>query len=364
MKTIHFSLIFISFALIPCQNLQAATYIFAGEANGVDVVTHPHGYSGTGGILTVTVGIDPTSSNAAAMVIPTQNVIATWNGLVPTLHNVQFGVIAGGQMDFESVLLHEMGHSIGLGHVNLASEAMLADSDDENYSNTTNGVDNTFNLGIGGDGVRGSSDDIRGDDVNLNYFRIGVNNPFTLDAIVDSTTYTRDITGGNLPMGHTFVANADRDVADLLGIDDGNPLTETESVMQQGSFFGEIQRTLGHDDVIGIRYAMAGLDEIQGTADDYILNLVFAGLTTSADIVIDFDNTRTGFAVSSSSGIFLNDDEDHLAITTNQIFFNTGFNWHFNDTPIPEPSTYILLGMIGIGLAGYWKSQSEKKVCE
>lgn len=153
----------------------------------------------------------------------------TFNALVRTTGNVSFGAI-GGKADFESVLLHEMGHSLGLGHVNLASESGLA-GPGRNFTKSGDGGDNTFNLGIGADGVRGSSDDIRGDDVNLNYFEKATNNPFLLAAsgIVDSTTYSMVL--GDLPAGHSFSANAGRAVGALLGF------PNTEAVFIAGDVF-------------------------------------------------------------------------------------------------------------------------------
>jgi hypothetical protein len=60
------------------------------------LVTHPIGYFVPMPFelftdVTVTVGIDPTSLNAAEMVTPVQNVIATWNGLMPTTGNIISG---------------------------------------------------------------------------------------------------------------------------------------------------------------------------------------------------------------------------------------------------------------------------------
>ena len=52
------------------------------------------------------------------------------------------------------------------------------------------------------------------------------------------------------------------------------------------------------------------------------------GYTGAADILIDFDNAQASFAASQSSGIFFS--AGHLAITTTEIFFNTGFNRSFN----------------------------------
>ena len=302
--------------------VHSGAFIFADAAN-VNIVTHPQGYTGTGGTLTVTVGIDPSSPNAAAMVTSIQNIIQTVNTLVPTTGNLVFGVdnnIPMNFVDFESVALHEIIHSLGINHPNLASESGLSGAA-QNYTKSTTGVNGVFDLNAGGDGVIGSSDDIRGDDVNLHRFRISNNNPFTIAGTVDSTTYSRDT--ANLPSGHSFAANGDRSVSALLGV------PNTEAVMQQGTGSDEAQRTLTHDDVATLRFALAGLDETAGTSDDYTLVLSDAGLTTSADIVAKFDDAQTGFAVSQSSGVFLTGT--HAAITTTAVFFNDGFNWFFND---------------------------------
>jgi hypothetical protein len=307
--------------LTTAQRAQAFAFIFAQEG-AEDRVTHQIGYRGVSGDLQISVGIDPTSTFASDMLISTQNVINTWNSLVPTTGNLQNGLIANNEIDFESVLLHELGHSLGLAHPNAASESGLPDSQ-RNYTKATEGTNNAFDLNPGADGIIGSADDIRGDDVNLNYFRRVDNDPFATNlGVVDSTTYSRDI--ADLPIGDTFSANSDRAVAAALGY------SNTESVMQQGTFFGEVQRDLTADDVAGILYSQAGLDELAGTNDDYTFTLEFLGLDAAADIVIDFDNSETGFAVSSSRGSFLS--SNHLAITSSSIFFNTGFNWYFNDT--------------------------------
>lgn len=340
------------------ESAHAFAYIFAGEANGIDIVTHPIGYTGVGGALNLTIGIDPTSVNFADMVISTQNVINTWNGQAVTTGNLVSGPLPSGSFDFESVLLHEMGHSLGLSHVNAASESGLAGAN-ANYTKATNGADNVFNINAGVDGVIGTADDVRGDDVNLNYFKRTDNDPFTIAGTVDSTTYSRDL--ADLPAGDLFSTNADRDVATLLGY------ANTEAAMQQGTFNAEHQRTLAADDVAGIRYAESGLDEIAGTADDYDLTLsyvVWDGMAGSRpDIVIDFDNS-TGFAVSQSGGTFLS--ADHLAITTNNILFNDTFSWYFNDTSnaagVPEPGSMAMM-LVVLGCLGFRRNRRTSESC-
>jgi hypothetical protein len=257
------------------------------------------------------------------MAIPVQNVVATFNAMIPVQGNLILPSpeLASGEVDFESSALHEVGHCIGLAHPNAATESGLPAAE-RNYTKSTDGADNAFNLGPGADAVKGSADDVRGDDVNLHWFRIANNDPFTLATVVDSTTYARDT--ASLPGGNTFAANADRDVALLFGAG------STEAVMQQGTFADEVQRRLGHDDVATLRYARSGLDSIAGTADDYTVALIYAGLTTSCDVVVAFDDSETGFAVCQTGGSFLTADD--VVITSANVYFNTGSNWFFNDT--------------------------------
>jgi hypothetical protein len=257
--------------------------------------------------------------------------VHTWNQLVPTTPNLFFGMsnnIPPGEVDFESAALHELGHCIGLGHPNLATESGLPEPD-RNYTQSTDGVNNVLEISSGGDGIRGSADDVRGDDVNLHWFRKSNNNPFTIAPTVDAATYGRPLTG--LPGGHLFAANADRDVGAALGFPD------TEAVMQQGQFIDEDQRALNHDDVATLALGMSGIDLTAGTADDYTLTLSYAGLTTGCDVVLDFDNGQTGFAVCAVGGAFITGS--HIRITSANIYFNTGFSWFFNPVLTAPPTT-------------------------
>ena len=104
--------------------------------------------------------------------------------------------------DIESVTLHEMGHSLGLAHTNLASESGFTPPQSEATSAFKNN-DGAYNVNPGADGVYGSSDDIRGDDLNLNYFNPS-NNPFILATPADRSNYKTNI--AYLPAGHRFAA--------------------------------------------------------------------------------------------------------------------------------------------------------------
>lgn len=315
----------------------AGAYIFAGEPNGADLITHPNSYSGTGGIITVRVCIDPASANAAAMEIPIQNNTNILNRLQATTANlIQGGAnnIPDNSIDFESVALHELGHCIGLAHVNAASESGLAENN-TNYTKATSGANNTFDINPGSDGIIGSADDIRGDDDNLHWYRRSNNNPFTLDNRVDSTTYARALTDLQ-GLGHSFAANADRSVATLLGF------PNTEAVMQQGTFFDEAQRTLAHDDVATLLYAASGVDELSGTADDYSIRIEYGGISNNnCDISLSFTNT-TNLAFCSTGGVLI--APAHARITTASIEFGNAFSWFFNTDTVNRAPILDFIG--------------------
>jgi len=327
-------------ALLACLTIsakvQAGAYIFAGEANGTNLVTHPNTYTGSESVVNVRVCINPASANATAMEIPVQNNINIFNRLQPTTGNVLSGSnnnIGSGQIDFESVALHEIGHCLGMAHVNLASESGLSGSN-QNYTKSTDGANNSFDIDDGVDNVIGSGDDVRGDDVNLHWFRKSNNNPFTIDNIVDETTYSVNV--ADLPPGDLFAANGDRALSTYLG------LPETEAVMQQGSFSDEAQRTLTHDDVVTISYAESGIDEQAGTGDDYVVQLEYGGISsTNCDVNLSFTAT-TGLAFCSVGGFYIG--VDHARVDNATIEFGEAFNWFFNPETVNQSP---LLNAIG-----------------
>ncbi|MGI9232387.1 MAG: hypothetical protein ACR2RD_02045 [Woeseiaceae bacterium] len=301
--------------------VEAGAFLIPGlPSPDPNIVTHAPNYSGTGGEIVVTVCIDPMDPNAATLETPVKNVVSAINAFAPATQNLQFGAsnnIPATSFDFESVMLHEVGHCLGLGHPNLASESGLP-NDEQDSTATQNGVNTMTDVDAGTDTLFGSSDDVRGDDVNLQWYAPGVNNPFLLPAIVDSSTYSRT---GALPGGHLFAANADRQVGALLGVAD------TEAVMQQGTFNDEAQRVLANDDVATLMYAGAGYDETAGTADDYTVELEYVGLTTSCDISVIPATTGLAFCrVMMTSNV-----TNHWRVTTGTIEYNTNFaDWFFN----------------------------------
>lgn len=314
----------VTFAVILfSNNLHAGAFLFAGEDNGIDIITHPSNYTGTSGVVEVNVCINPNSVNANDLVVSTLNIINTFNELQGFNNNLVFGGannIPSGQIDWESVTLHEVGHCLGLAHPNLGAQTGVSGSN-TNYTNSTNGVDDVFNFNDGSDNIIGSGDDTRGDDQNLFWFNDNINNPFIASPPFDATTYTREL--ADLPNGDNFAANPDVNVAADLGF------ANSEGVMQQGTRSDEDQRLLGVDDVSTLKLAMSGLDETANTNDDYTIRLVYGGLANNCDINIYNDPNYEGFARCNVGGFFLNNT--HLVITTGDIQTNPNTNWFFND---------------------------------
>ncbi|WP_395373922.1 Ig-like domain-containing protein [Marinicella sp. W31] len=319
--------------LLCVSKLHAGAYIHANEVRGIDVVSHPKNYDGTGGTVINKVCIEVDSAFAASLEIPVQNTIDRYNQLVAIEGNLLLGAtndIPDGTVDIESALVHEIGHCIGMAHPNAASESGLS-GDDRNYTKAIEGTNGVFDLGIGNDNVRGSADDERGDDVNLHWFLKDSNNPFvTPNGVVDQTSFSRNI--ADLPAGNNFVANGDRSVSTLLGL----PLTE--AAMQQGQVRDEDQRALTGDDVNTLLFARSGIDRITGTADDYTVNMVYGGISDAADcdITVTID-TGPSFAVCQTSGTTLS--VNNWAIIFARVRFNQNVNWFFTSTRIPTPIT-------------------------
>jgi len=325
--------LFVIGLLVPIEALVAGVFNL-GPADPVESVLHPMGYTGQPGQLTVTVCIDPASPFAAQASAPLERALQTWNALTGEGPNRVTGSseIPPGSADFESVALHELGHcAMGLGHTNLGSS--LDPIQVLFYYHATKsfeGPNGVFNFdSIGADGSWGTGDDLRGDDINKNFFNVSTNDPFALPlpSDIDSSTYSVII--GNLPGGDTFSANGSFIVGDTLGYPD------TGAVMFDRYDAQVEARKLAADDEATVRYGMSGLDEHENSLDDYTIHLEFLDATDVCDIPITFAPILPNPPLVL--GRCLPQDElisnNHYRLTDVSLTFNDAAPWWFGVSP-------------------------------
>lgn len=313
--------------------------------NNPNVIVHPNGYTGSGGELVVSVCLDPTAlppSGDPEQAI--RNAIAEYNRFQGNTGNVSNTTVG---TDFETVLLHELGHCIGMDHSALGpSETCDAtpdgfDSPSIYFANSfgsagptvsaCGGATTVYSTNAGADGQRATRDDLRGSDINRNWFRRNVNNPFeTPPAVVDRTTHSVDLV--HLPSGHNYVEVSTAFSPCASGTVNNSALrgqAPTQNTMFPVNCNANTLRDLAPDDIVTLRIARAGIDGVQGTADDYTVRLNYVGQAQSCNIRIRFQNDA-GFAFCSVSGTSLASNQ--LRITGATAVFQNTVNWFYNQT--------------------------------
>ncbi len=186
-------------ALAASVSGSASAGVFMGASSTsfpTGVISHPEGYIGSSTTaITNKVCFNPAtlpSGTTEAQVDATiAKAVATWNAQRYGTDNYQFSGnndVGAAQYDFESAVLHEIDHCVGLGHPTIAvgTSGITA-----NATATRPDAGNSYDLDDGADNIYGSRDDLRGDNTNLYWFYISSNDPLAYPSIIDTTTFTQ-----------------------------------------------------------------------------------------------------------------------------------------------------------------------------
>jgi hypothetical protein len=265
-------------------------------------VTHAADYQGEGGPRVLQVCLDPTALPISGDPRQaTYNAIAEFNrsrGSSPNIASAAAAGLAADAVDYESLLLHELGHCVGLDHNVLGPSEVGCTLDGScvgdpglfhvNAGPGPNGLRDAF---AGVDGARGTSDDLRLDDANRHWYRAGFNDPFVEFGLPDRSTHVQ---AGSLPVGETSAEAA----ASFNPCNQGtatsatwlaNGAAPTMDVMFPVLCTANVVRRLSPNDRTTLRIARAGIDGAAGTPDDYSVTLVFQEQDQSGcDILVRF----------------------------------------------------------------------------
>ena len=326
----------------------------AGETVNPTGRVHPVGFDGSGGALIInvcTTGIFPGEMRPIEARV--QDAIATWNALVPSQGNCPGECRLVEDLDpspdtdpydFESVVLHELGHcAYGLDHPNLQVD-LPNDVGNErvNTSYTAGYNGSTALISAGTDTIRGTADDEYGNICDVHWFRISDNDPVVIDATpIDSMTYSRSVLSN---LGMDFPVNANREAALSLGA----PLTN--AVMYSNIARNQVRDALTADEVNMVKNLLIGSDRIAGNADDYTVTLQYVADCSTADIqvgLVEFgdppNGRRLGGCTAEVDFAFTQNPilaDDYVVIKPTDsdrltILLNDDWNWSFGSQP-PE----------------------------
>jgi hypothetical protein len=306
-------------------------------------VTHAGGYAGNAGERVVDVCLDPgfpPQSGDPAQA--TRNAIAEFNRFQALLGNVVNGASVGlapGQVDYESLLMHEMGHCLGLDHNLLGPSEVSCSVGGTCVNSPTLFFANTFpTIGTtlaGVDGQRATGDDVRTGATNRLWYRAGSNNPFVEPPTADRVTFVQT---GSLPVGDTFAeasasfSPCSQGTATVnTGAANGQP--NTTDIMVPILCTNNAIRDLSPNDRSMFRIARAGFDGIASTGDDYTVRLNYIGTTQAGcDIRIRFPSGG-GFFCSVALLVYQNGDHSIDGPSPPAtINLQREVNWFFNQT--------------------------------
>lgn len=322
--------VFAALGVAAMPQWSSAGSFVAVEQDEPDRVAHRDYYGAGGDLPPVRICIDRSlnAGLATAAEPAVRNVIATFNRFRALPDNT-FATgsdtsAPADQVDFETVLLHEFMHANGLDHPNQANNPAGSGPYFYYDSRSSDGANGVLDHLGDADGLPGSADDQRGDDVNLTWYVRGSNDPAVLPAVVDTTTMARVL--DDLPPGQHFAANGNAAVMAALG----HP--NSKAVAVQGYVQGRVARHLHSDDLAMLRLARAGIDGIAGTSDDYRSTAVFAGYFDDpqggeCSIVVRFSDD-VAFA-STLVGLTPLAPNHWRLIYPTRMRFNPAVNWYF-----------------------------------
>lgn len=274
---------------------------------GAFAITHPPGYTG---ISQPVVSVDVCVSQLAPyhdLTNVTLNALSLWSAMTPILGNCEpFCSLPedpnpeAGFFDAASVVLHEIGHVLGLDHPNLRFEDPAVEGTfvHSSFSAAYDGA--PAGVLIGSDGVRGSRDDFMDDlfgttAVNVNWFRELDNDPFAIDSeVIDIDHYSR-ATNTQLPAGSDWAANANF----CYGFQAGH--ARTHSVMYSTITNLMAYSGLAADDVNAMKMQRAGEDRLAATGDDYSLVLNFVTECQDAEIEVTWGPDLSSSTLGSTA---------------------------------------------------------------